>query len=483
MKVLNPDGTMQPITPRDPSEDAALSQQTAPPPLSKPGSNQGQDLIGKIKAALLAPGPQRFSSNVDERLLGVDLDKWIKRAGEFIFPSSWPDVMAQAALALSPVKPGMVSALKGIGTAGLAGGATAAVEGKDALKEAARQTVAAVGGSVLGAGARAATRRIVSEAGEFSTQATTRKVGEWIGRVASHFKGDTPEETWANVVNGVGKGRLRETYRDQVLGAIKKHGDPEVVVPALEQIAPGKVLSGRGRGDLARFSPSQRKMFEAMSPDAQDAVRQAAGGAATMPAMPASKALRLIQDYERNLSTVTGQLSRRKGALLGVDAGDEARLQLAAELTKTLPAAAQKAIEETTRDYARHMAIIRGFAGRDTPTQAMIDKLIPGTGTINETVLEERFLKATGELSKRFTKEEFKDLAQALRRGETNPLKTSASGQSGRFAIYHQGLTPVPVPKHLPKAPVRVGKPEDIAAQAALAVKVLGARGLQEATE
>jgi hypothetical protein len=338
-----------------------------------------------------------------------------------------PAIATDAVLGLVPGSGLAKSVLRGALATG-AGTTAGAVTGQDPAEAALTSGVSAVAGEGLGGLARAGTRWA-----QGALSKTTEKVGDLIGTFVPSFKGATPRETIARVINGTGRVQLGEDYGAAVKGVLDQHGNPDVYVPALDKL-------GRSA------------------------------------AMPADQALKTIQSLRRGLFTGSGDVTRSKGTLEQIGWLEDAKAQLDDQLATKLPAGALQVMDQAKTDYARGMSILRLMSkGRETMSDAQIQSLLD-KGRLNEPMLERAFLRDTGRLKARFTPQEYDQLADAIRRGEPNPLAISRVGKPAELRGSHGMKVPY---MSLPHAPVRIGRPEEVADAVARAVRLFGAGGVQ----
>ena len=393
----------------------------------------GEDAVGRLKAFLTAEPPPGTSHGALQ--FGPDLGPAVRATGRFLLPETYEQA-ATAAILGAPGK-GLLPALGRIGSAGTAGAGISALKGKGALTGGVEQGVAATGGEALGGLTRFGARQIGSV---FSR--TTDRLGDWISQAVPAFSGKSARETIRNVFSGEGQAALSKEYRSALDTLIRDAGDPLVNIPALPE--------------LGRSGPNRQ-----------------------MPAfMSASEAQTAIASLKRSLSGATGMLARRKGALEEISHLEDAEEQLHSQLAALKPQQFA-AFQEQAKAYFRGKAIQRMFGyGRDVPTEARLTRLRGGkdaaaAGGLDEPMLERAFERARGELQRAFTPQEFTQLEQIIRRGETDPLAISTPGK-GFNPRFHLGFVPT---LHTPKAPVRIGAPEQQADLFARAIRILG--GLQ----
>ena len=332
-----------------------------------------------------------------------------------------PEQLATNLIMLTPGA-GIPMGLARVAAATGAGGAISAAKGGDPLAGALEQGGTALVGETLGGVARGALRL-----GQAAWSRTTEKVGNLIGDLVPAFRGKSPAETVRRVISGEGQTELGRQYGKVIDGIIEKAKDPLVRVPSLVEL---------GRPGPTRNFPEL---------------------------MRASTALRHIQGVAR-----AGR-PEQMGLVRG------AREEFEEALKAILPPESQQAFAAAGRAYARGKAIEDWFGEGKAAVKNLLSK-----GRLNEPAVEEAFLASRGGLSRVFTPEEFRLIESVVRRGARAPLAITEPGGWRRLPMPVGGRG-MPLP--LPKAAIRVGRPEDIAEIGARGVRMLGQRVGQEAIQ
>lgn len=404
-----------------PSPDA---KPTLPPP-SGP-TQPPRDLIGRVKAWATKP-PTPGATDVTGFSRDNPVANTIRTVGGAVMPGSWPDLATDAALTAIPGYGLAKSALRGAAATG-AGVGTAGLMGESMEDQALKSGVSSVLGEGAGGAARAAARW-----GQGAFSQTTKNFGDLVGRLVPSFKGATPQETVAKLANGTGYNQLGKDYGTAVQGVLTQHGDPVVLVPALE-----------------RFGKS--------------------------PAMPASSALEAIQSIRRGLFSGGGDLARAGGAMEKAGWIEDAMREWQDALAKQLPPASMKVMDAAKANYARGMSILRVMGeGHEHMSKEALESLIQ-KGRINEPGIEKSFFLNEGKLRERFTPEEYAAMEKAIRRGEQNPLAMSQVGKPSKMSMGHGARVPY---MSIPHAPIRIGKPEEVADLVSRVFRLLGATTAQ----
>lgn len=416
-------GAYDPVTGRFTPDEAVVP--SAPPLTAEtPPAGGAPDLIGRAKAAVTDPSEAGRLYPGGPRLgpqVLAPVGTAIRKAGEFLLPGSYEQLATQLILGGVPGT-GVLPTVARVGGAAATGGAISAAKGRDPFMGAAEQGVTAMTGEALGGVARGALRL-----GQAAWSRTTENVGALIGRLVPAFQGKSAAETIRRVIGGEGQNALSKEYGQVVHKIISDAKDPLVRIPSLLE--------------LGRKGPT--KQFPEL--------------------MRASTALQHIQSLSR--AGRPEQMGLIRAARQEFDEG----------LSAVIPPEARLAFADVVRRYARGKAIESWLGEGTTTVKRLLSK-----GRLNEPALEEAFLASRGELSRTFTPEEFRLLESVVGRGERAPLAITQPG-----GVRH---IPIPVGTHglplpLPKAPIRVGRPEAIAEIGARGVRMLGQRGAQKLVE
>ena len=402
-----------------PQQQNQMTQRAISPPVA--AGTKDPDIVGRAKAALTDPseagrlwprgpriGPQIFQP-VGDALRG---------AAQFMLPNSLEAAATQAAMSAVPGG-GLGAAGLRLGGATAAPAAVAALKGKDPIEAATKGLAEGVlgegAGKVLQTGLRAG--QAAASRDLFHMQGAIKKITDMIPA----FAGKTPQETVARLVGGDAKAALSQHYDDALGALMKQHGDPVLVSPAME------ALTGK----------------------TEQAIR------------PASELLSKIQSLQRGMFTMNKQLKNTQDALSRQQLIDAAREEVMTGLKANWGPEGVGALKTLDGQYRKGMELIRLFgAGKEQMTPTQIKKMVPAEGSINMPELQANFARQAGKLRAAMSPEEFTALAQAIRRGEPNALARDIPGKMPGLSWWG----PIPHMHGLPRAPVRIGVPEHIAA-------------------
>lgn len=360
------------------------------------------------------------------------------------FKKKLPDIATDTALTMIGT-PGIggtaLRTLMGIG----AGTATASLTGQPVEDQALKSGVAAVGGDVVGGLAKAGVRtglaglsRATGAVGRWFGDTvgagnTVVNLGETAGRLVPAFKGKTPRETISRILDGSGVRQLGEDYGQAVEGVLQQYGNPRLTIPALDKL-----------GIPSTLSATEINLF--------------------------------LKSRGRALFDEAGKMRRSKDAVVEGYWIDKAHEQFEQALTQHLPKAATDGMTAARDMFARGKLIQRLMTeGRETLTDAQLARLMH-QGRLNEPLLERTFKRMGGKLEGRFSPGEYAELQHAIRRGEVDPLAFSQPGK-GPTVTWGRG-SKLPHAS-VPTAPVRIGRPEEVADTMARIFRLLGATGVQ----
>mgnify|MGYP001255336471 FL=1 len=374
------------------------------------------DLIGQIKARLLDPseggrlwpGGPRIGSRDPRLATPLEPGNVLRWVGSHVIPGSWPSLAATAASAGIPGG-GLAKSLLRTGAAATGGAAAEAVRGGDPASGALQGGGQVVGGDLLGAGAKMASRYALSK---FDT--VGRDLGTVLGRIVPVFKGSTPRQTVNNAMGTAGQIALSKQYGDAVDTAITQAGNPTMVNPLTNEKVNADVL------------------------------------------------FNLLKSEKRRLFDVRGNPTRTKNVFENLDQVYAAEQEFARFIEQRLPAGVQGLFERANLAYRQGKEIQDLFTGgTGHMTKEKVDEVIlPGERfTVNQPELASRLQLRAGKLQDAFSPAEYAPLEWAIQRGSELGARDLA-GVKPHLRVHPSG-TGVPVRPTMggfPRAPQRVGK-------------------------
>lgn len=407
-----------------------------PAPAKSAAALRPPNAVQSVKDWLLqqpSPGERHGIPGLTD--MGPDLGQYVRTAGEYLLPGSWPGLISMGVAAGVPGA-GLLPSLGRVGLSS-AGGATAEyARGADPGQGALEGGGGALAGELLGGAARAIGRKVSSMMGP---ESLANRFGQFAGEQAPPLAGDTGGATLGRMISGEAQRALSQRYREGVSSALARlPADTYIQVPALVELG----QKGAVKNMPGLFDPNE--------------------------------ALTLIDSIRRNLGTVTGDLSRRKMALTDLTRLDRAEEELAAALTQAASGTSVAAdLAAVNADYAKGKALFRMLSGgRDNMTKAQSEKFLQAGDFDRGQQLEMNYLRQRGDLGSKLGPEAAQSLDDLVRRGETLPLAIS---QPGAYpdARFHLGF--IPTVKSLGHAPRPIGATNPDAAAETLRMLGIGA--------
>lgn len=399
----------------------------------------GPDLIGRAKAAILAPlGGGDIPRAPTGAPAGDVRDPNFLRSslgtiGHVLLPGSWEDLAVQAAMGI----PGSGIPSNVLRTAAATGApaAIAAMKGGDPAEAALKGGLAGITGGLTGGAARAGTRGVAA-----ATARDMPRIAQTVGAIIPEFAGANARETLARIVGGEGRAALQASF-DRAENAVVRQMPGYVRVPALN--------------DLGVMGPDPARPFLFRPDDALRAMKDARSAL-----------------YSRSTGDFTGSVR-------DADALRRARIEFDAHI----PTAAMPDYTAARAHYSRGMEILRLFnAGTEHTSTPQMRRLVPADnaqrGQVDLPQLQTSFQTQQADLAERLSPAQFEALRRAFR---YDPLRRDVPGGAPSIGISSFGSIPHPYAHGWFRMPRRTGGSETAAGIAAGAGRQLGAGGADEA--